>query len=64
MRSALIVLAFVGLGLSSCGNAAKDKNIAKKQYKYYCIMHPDIGSDKPGVCSKCGMQLVEREEDK
>lgn len=61
MRSALIVLAFVGLGLSSCGNTAKDK-VAKKQYKYYCIMHPDIGSDKPGVCSKCGMQLVERED--
>lgn len=64
MKSALIVLAFIGLGLSGCSNAAKDNPVAKKQYKYYCIMHPNIGSDKPGVCSKCGMQLVERDDDK
>lgn len=64
MKSILIALAFVGLGLSSCSNAAKDKNTTKKQYKYYCVMHPDIGSDKPGVCSKCGMELVEREDGK
>lgn len=62
MRSALIILAFIGLGLSSCGYA--DKPVAKKQYKYYCVMHLDIGSDKPGVCSKCGMELVEREDGK
>lgn len=64
MKSALIAIAFIGFVLSSCGNAAKQKVIAKKQYKYYCIMHPNIGSDKPGVCAKCGMQLVERDEDK
>jgi len=62
MKSALIALAFLGLGLGSCSNSAKDKPAAKKQYKYYCVMHPDIGSDKPGVCSKCGMELVERED--
>lgn len=64
MKSTLIALAFIGLGLSSCGNAARQKPAAKKRYKYYCIMHPNIGSDKPGVCSKCGMQLVERDGDK
>ncbi|MFD2870997.1 heavy metal-binding domain-containing protein [Mucilaginibacter ximonensis] len=64
MKSTLIAIAFIGFVLSSCGNAAKQKAIAKKQYKYYCIMHPSIGKDKPGVCAKCGMQLVERDEDK
>lgn len=26
--------------------------------KYVCPMHPDVTSDKPGVCSKCNMNLV------
>ncbi|NNU34309.1 hypothetical protein HK413_09405 [Mucilaginibacter sp. S1162] len=64
MRSALIALAFIGLSFGACSNAAKDKAPKKKEYKYYCTMHPEIGADKPGVCSKCGMQLVEREADK
>jgi hypothetical protein len=28
---------------------------------YTCGMHPDVLSDKPGRCSKCGMELVKRE---
>lgn len=31
---------------------------------YYCTMHPDLVSDKPGKCSKCGMVLVRKEEAK
>ncbi len=27
--------------------------------KYICPMHPDVISDKPGNCPKCGMDLVE-----
>ncbi|MBI3004595.1 MAG: hypothetical protein HYY49_04180 [Ignavibacteriales bacterium] len=26
--------------------------------QYACPMHPDVTSDKPGSCSKCGMALV------
>lgn len=25
---------------------------------YTCTMHPEIKSDKPGKCPKCGMELV------
>lgn len=33
---------------------------AKKQpaTTYVCPMHPDVTSDKPGKCPKCGMDLV------
>ena len=27
---------------------------------YACPMHPDVTSDKPGKCSKCGMSLVKK----
>ena len=26
-------------------------------------MHPEVTSDKPGKCPKCGMDLVEKKED-
>jgi hypothetical protein len=25
---------------------------------YVCPMHPEVRSDKPGNCPKCGMKLV------
>src|SRR3989344_6050328 len=28
---------------------------------YTCPMHPEVKSDKPGACSKCGMRLVKTE---
>ncbi len=27
---------------------------------YTCSMHPDVKSDKPGKCLKCGMDLIEK----
>ena len=26
---------------------------------YTCSMHPEVKSDKPGKCPKCGMELIE-----
>jgi hypothetical protein len=31
---------------------------------YTCVMHPEIHSDQPGKCPKCGMTLVKKEEQK
>jgi len=30
---------------------------------YVCPMHPDVTSDAPGNCPKCGMQLAPRPEE-
>ncbi|HEY0246219.1 MAG TPA: heavy metal-binding domain-containing protein [Mucilaginibacter sp.] len=61
MKAATIIFMSMALCLGACGNA-KQNDTAKKHYKYTCTMHPDVGSDKPGVCPKCGMELVEKEK--
>lgn len=37
------------------------KIISKAITTYSCPMHPEVVSDKPGKCPKCGMDLVENE---
>jgi hypothetical protein len=29
---------------------------------YFCPMHPEVTSDQPGKCPKCGMDLVKRSQ--
>ena len=56
------------LGFAACNTTPKKDVKAteaeKPKGKYYCTMHPDITSDKPGTCSKCGMDLAERDTTK
>jgi len=40
----------------------KVKPTAKVQYT--CIMHPEVVTDKPGKCPKCGMTLVKKTDTK
>ncbi|TAL77611.1 MAG: hypothetical protein EPN88_02520 [Bacteroidetes bacterium] len=39
---------------------ANEKQKNQKLY-YTCSMHPEVHSDKPGKCPKCGMNLVKKE---
>jgi transcription initiation factor IIE alpha subunit len=34
------------------------KDTTQQPAVYTCSMHPDVKSDKPGKCPKCGMDLV------
>ena len=38
-----------------------DAPLLQTRVEYTCPMHPEIVSDEPGKCPKCGMFLVERE---
>lgn len=66
MRRYTMILAVTALfGFTACNSSvqkdAKATEATKPKGKYYCTMHPEITSDKPGTCSKCGMDLVERD---
>lgn len=32
--------------------------------QFTCPMHPEVQSDQPGTCPKCGMKLVEKDKEK
>ena len=58
--SALAMLLFLGV---SCGSKtaktetkSETEQVATNGY-YTCPMHPEVHSDKPGNCPKCGMAL-------
>jgi hypothetical protein len=49
------------------GKAVSDttKTKSKKvELQYTCGMHPDVISNKPGRCPKCGMELVKKDTTK
>ena len=63
--AALVVL-LVAMGVTglSCkrGNDAPPvpQGASQPAVVYTCSMHPEVLSDKPGNCPKCGMALVQR----
>lgn len=66
--STVILIVFVCISFSNNMNAqaqnikpATDQQSSKK---YTCPMHPEVVTDKPGKCPKCGMSLVEKTEQK
>jgi hypothetical protein len=67
MKKSLIIFVFVLFTVtmfSSCrGSSTKEKQSTTKEVarvQYTCPMHPEVISDKPGNCPKCGMALVEK----
>lgn len=66
----LIILMFVmtgavaGFAQSSKGKMPDSKSDTSGKYVYTCTMHPEVITDKPGKCPKCGMTLVKKKVDK
>ena len=54
------------LAIAACSSQVSDNKESQVQastgkVSYTCPMHPEITSDKPGSCPKCGMDLVKQE---
>ena len=45
-------------------DTSKTKKVKPVKGQYTCTMHPEVLSDKPGKCPKCGMTLVKKESAK
>jgi len=54
----LLFLLLVAVSTAMFAQSGKAKTDSAKQQTYTCTMHPEIKSDKPGICPKCGMALV------
>ncbi|SEN07554.1 hypothetical protein SAMN05192574_102376 [Mucilaginibacter gossypiicola] len=48
------------------GKMASDttKKLKPAKVQYTCTMHPEVLSNKPGKCPKCGMALVKKTDAK
>jgi transcription initiation factor IIE alpha subunit len=53
------MLLFLGLAVAQTG-VNSQKETTNTGITYTCSMHPEITSDKPGTCPKCGMDLVQK----
>lgn len=42
-------------------DTTKTKKVKPAKVQYTCPMHPEVLSDKPGKCPKCGMDLVKKQ---
>lgn len=56
-------LFFAGSTITLNGQTTKNNKMDQKKTTYTCPMHPEVSKNKPGKCSKCGMELVENTKD-
>jgi len=70
--TALFFIAFTACSDSASSEATADSSVTNLTPKdstmvkqtaavYTCKMHPEVSSDKPGKCPKCGMDLIKKE---
>ena len=68
IAAAIGILALVGTTgiLVGCkhpdASATSGATTGTQAHQYTCPMHPEIVTDKPGTCPKCGMELTEKQQ--
>ena len=74
MKNKILIIASIAIftiAFSSCGNSSTESKqatsldttkLAKGDMFYQCEMNSEVISDKPGSCSKCGMDLMKVEK--
>ena len=63
MKKLFIITVMLTGSLATFAQKAKANSVENKKGSliataYSCPMHPEVTSDKPGKCSKCGMNLT------
>lgn len=62
----LLVITVAGCSSSDTTSTVANSHVVKHQVhvkQYTCPMDTDVVTNKPGVCPKCGMDLVEKENE-
>lgn len=57
---AVVAISFVCGCSQNPKSAQTNEQTAQTKVVYTCTMHPEVISNKPGKCPKCGMTLVEK----
>jgi len=55
---------FAAHSSTQASDTTKTKKAKTAKVQYTCTMHPEVISDKPGKCPKCGMTLVKKVDTK
>ena len=63
MMAALTIFSVSVFAQDTAKNKIKSTKQKIEKVKYSCPMHPDMVSDKPGQCSKCGMDLTKSKKE-
>jgi Heavy metal binding domain len=68
MKKGFVMLSIAAFLMAvSCNRGSSDaqkqsaSQVSDTQFYYTCTMHPEVRSDQPGKCPKCGMELVRKE---
>lgn len=63
MMAVLTILSVSVFAQDTANLNMKSHKQHSEKMKYSCPMHPDVTSDKPGKCSKCGMDLTKTKKE-
>jgi membrane fusion protein, copper/silver efflux system len=63
IRLVLIALLFIAAPAAVFTGCSGDESSQSGNIVYYCPMHPEVQSNKPGVCPICHMDLVLKDHD-
>ena len=59
-KSMLVILMSLALGVAAFTVTGCKDSTSQAAPQFTCPMHPEVVQDKPGICPKCKMKLVEK----